>query len=57
MKVNGARSTIDHFLVSGNSSNYCINVSCEHAGDNLSDHSVVYGQFEILFDYVKSDNI
>ncbi len=51
-KANCSRSIIDHFLVSNNLNNLCMSVSCDHSIDNLSDHSVLYSEFNLKFDHV-----
>jgi hypothetical protein len=46
-KVTGDRSTLDHFLVTENLYQYITNYQSIHAGDNLSDHSVLSMSLDI----------
>ena len=53
--ANGAKSTIDHFMVTNNLSNTCINISCDHHANNLSDHSALTVRFNMNYEEHKTE--
>ena len=56
--INGARSTLDHFIVTENMYGYITDVSVAHDVDNISDHSVVSIQLSLPYcnSYSNDDN-
>ena len=53
-KINGARSLLDHIIVSENMYDLVSNVCVKHDGDNLSDHSPVIAEICCQSAYVPS---
>ena len=50
-KINGNRSTIDHFLLTDNLFNTICRYRCIHEGDNLSDHSILQVELQLPVQY------
>ena len=53
-KINGSRSTLDHFLVTANLKPLLLLKGVLHCADNLSDHSAIYINLDVPAEYFTS---